>query len=182
MPRPDDQIQAEIGQLRSDVERQTSLEQSVTVLFDGLDRQLQKIGSSAQDVQDARNQLDQLRNRLVTERASLTQALQANVAPLQANTPPQAPAPTTTPTVTVEGSRGERLVMPQSEAPAPGEPVPLEQRMGIDTRRETTTERLGLGRGVDNTPVPAAPGEPAADSLPQDFGNSSSSASRSRKE
>jgi hypothetical protein len=127
VPRPNDQIQAELGQLRADVERQTSFEQSVTVLFDGLGQQLDKIGSSAVDVQDARNQLSQLRAQLGAERESIARALTANATPTPANTTPASPPVTPTPAVVrtspPAGLPEGGLVPPASSAGVTGNPA-----------------------------------------------------------
>jgi hypothetical protein len=155
------EMQAALARLEQNVSEQTDVMQSAVTLIQGLADQLRE-AAAGQDLDSVRQRLNNLTAQLDTHGDALAAAVVANtpvaVPPGEQPTQPDAPGAVTTPTVTVTDSSGRPAVVPESEAPAPGDPVPWEQRTGIDTSRETEAERLGIGReGV------------APDALPSDF-------------
>jgi hypothetical protein len=155
------EMQAALARLEQNVSEQTDVMQSATLLIQGLADQVRE-AAAGQDLDAVRQRLNNITATLDAEGDALAAAVVANtpvaVPPGEQPTQPDAPGAVTTPTVTVTDSSGQPAVVPESEAPAPGDPVPWEQRTGIDISRETEAERLGLGReGV------------APDALPEDF-------------
>jgi hypothetical protein len=156
------EMQAALARLEQNVSEQTDVMQSATVLIQGLADQVRE-AAAGQDLDAVRQRLNNITATLDAEGDALAAAVAANtpgaVPPGEQPTQPDAPGEVTTPTVTVTDSSGQPAVVPESESPAPGDPVPWEQRTGIDTSRETEAERLGLGRV----------GSVAPDALPSDF-------------
>jgi TolA-binding protein len=156
------EMRASLDRLEQRVTEQTTVSQSAVTLIQGLADQLRE-AAAGQDLDSVRQRINNLTAQLDTHGDALAAAVAANtpgaVPPGGQPTQPDASDAVTTPTVTVTDSNGQPSVVPEPEAPAPGDPVPWEQRTGIDTSRETEAERLGLGRV----------GSVAPDALPSDF-------------
>jgi hypothetical protein len=177
------EMQASLGRLEQNVSEQTTVMQSAATLIQGLADQLRE-AAAGQDLDSVRQRINNLTAQLDTHGDALAAAVSANtpgaVPPGEQPTQPDAPHPGAASTPPELGTGvspavpSESVVVPSPSDVPPQDPVPVEQRTGIDTSRETDAERLGRVGTPNAEPRPAV--QPT--SLPEDFATSSRTSKR----